>query len=189
MNRLPLALALAAAVVPATAADTPTLTVYSGDYDAVAQSTPMPGGPGFALYETVVSFDLASGDNIRTLGGLPTALDAGSVRLKPRSDARVRAQRFDFAVAGQDALLRRAVGRTITVEQDVGGSRQTHTGVLLAAGNGLTLRLPDGRIKVLSDYSGFDLPAMPSGIVAEPTLTWTIGANGGGSQAFDFAYS
>jgi hypothetical protein len=189
MNRLPLALALAAAVSPVVAAEAPKLTVYSGDYDAVAQSTPMPGGPGFALYESVVPFDLDAGDNLVSLGGLPTALDAGSVRLKPRGDARVRGQRFDFAVAGQDELLQRAVGRTITVEQDVGGSRQTHTGVLLAAGNGLTLRLPDGRIKVLSDYAGFDLPALPSGVVAEPTLSWTLAADRAGSQDFDLAYA
>ncbi len=192
MNRHALALALAAAMTPlaaASAADAPKLTVYSGDYDAVAQSTPMPGGPGFALFESTLSFTLASGDNLETLAGLPTALDAGSVRLKPRGDARVRGQRFDFAVAGQDELLRRAIGSTITVEQDIGGSRQTHTGVLLAAGNGLTLRLPDGRIKVLSSYSGFDLPALPGGIVAEPTLTWTIAAPRAGEQAFDLAYA
>lgn len=193
MNRSPLAFALsvafATAVTGAGAAEAPQLTVYSGDYDAVAQSTPMPGGPGFALYETGVSFDLAAGDNVESIGGLPTALDAGSVRLKSRGDARVRGQRFDFAIAGQTELLQRAIGRTITVEQDVGGTRQTYTGELIATGDGLTLRLPDGRIKVLADYSGFDLPALPGGIVAEPTLTWTIAAPRAGTQAFDLAYA
>src|SRR5688572_17108565 len=189
MNRSLLALSLASATAAAGAAEAPRLTVYSGDFDAVAQSVPMPGGPGFALYESTVSFDLASGDNVETLDGLPVALDAGSVRLKPRGDARVRGQRFDFAIAGQDELLRRAIGRTFTVEQDVGGSRQTYTGVLLAAGNGLTLRLPDGRIKVLADYAGFDLPELPGGVVAEPTLTWTIAAPRAGTQAFDLAYA
>jgi hypothetical protein len=185
-----LALSLAAAFVPAAAAAAaPKLTVYSGDFDSVAQSTPMPGGPGFALYESDIAFDLAAGDNVESLAGLPTALDAGSVRLKPRGDARIRGQRFDFAIAGQDELLRRAIGSTITVEQDVGGTRQSHTGVLLAAGNGLTLRLADGRIKVLSDYAGFDLPALPGGVVAEPTLTWTIAAPRAGSQEFDFGYA
>lgn len=191
MDRTPIAAALALSLASgsAAAADPVRLTVYSGDYDAVARSTPMPGGPGFAMVERALSFDLAAGDNIESLGGLPTALDAGSVRLQPRGDARVRGQRFDFAIAGQDDLLRRAVGRTITVEQDVGGTRQTHTGVLLAAGNGLTLRLPDGRIKVLSSYAGFDLPELPNGVVAEPTLTWTIGADRAGTQSFDLSYA
>ena len=189
MKRTILTLALATAMTPALAADPPQLTVYSGDYDAVARSTPMPGGPGLSLYETVVSFELAAGDNIESIGGLPTALDAGSVRLQPRGDARVRGQRFDFAIAGQDDLLRRAVGHTITVEQDIGGTRRTQTGELLAAGNGLTLRMPDGRIKVLSSYSGFELPDLPGGIVAEPTLNWTIDAARAGTQAFDLAYA
>jgi hypothetical protein len=191
MTRHLLAIALSAALAStaAGAADAPSLTIYSGDFDSVAQSTPMPGGPGFALYETRVGFDLRSGDNVVALGGLPAALDAGSVRLKPRGAARVRGQRFDFAVAGQDELLQRAIGSVITVEQDVGGQRQTYTGTLLAAGNGLTLRMADGRIKVLAQYSGFDLPALPAGVVSEPTLTWTLGADGAGRQEFDFAYA
>ncbi len=191
MTRNLLALATAAALSSGAvhAAQAPSLTIYSGDYDAVTQSTPAPGGPGFALFEQRVGFDLAAGDNTVSIGGLPRALDAGSVRLQPRGGARVRGQRFDFAVAGQDELLQRAVGRQITVEQDVGGQRQVFTGTLLAAGNGLTLRLPDGRIKVLSQYSGFDLPALPDGVVAEPTLTWTLAADRAGRQEFDLAWA
>src|SRR5690606_30868536 len=134
LSLLTIATAAAVAAAPA-AAEAPRLTVYSGDFDAVARSAPMPGGAGFALYDAALEFDLRAGDNAVALGGLPAALDAGSVRLQPRGEARVRGQRFDFAIAGQDELLQRAIGRTITVEQDVGGSRQTHTGTLLAAGN------------------------------------------------------
>ncbi|KFN50349.1 DUF4139 domain-containing protein [Arenimonas composti] len=189
----PALLAIATAAVfaagAATAADTPRLTVYSGDFDAVARSMPMPGGAGFALYDATLEFQLRAGEDMVSLGGLPAALDAGSVRLRPRGDARVRGQRYDFAVAGQSELLERAIGSTITVEQDVGGQRRTVSGVLLAAGDGLTLRLPDGRIKVLSQYTAFDLDALPAGVVAEPTLTWSIASARGGRQAFDFAYA
>lgn len=185
MTRTLLAVAIASVVsVPAFAAES-RLTVYSGDYDAVVQSEAMPGGPGFALYESTIGFDLGNGTVSQ--GGLPTALDASSVRLKPRGNASVRSQRFDFAVAGQDELLRRAIGQTVTVEQSSGGNRQSHTGVLMAAGNGLTLRLPDGRVKVLSEYSSFELPKLPQGIVNEPTLSWDIA--GSGRQDFDFSYA
>ena len=159
MNRTLIAVATATALMgmaPAHAA-TPTLTVYSGDYDAVVQSDASPGGPGFGLFHSTVGFDLASGGNTERLGGLPTALDASSVRLRPLGEAGVRGQRFDFALAGQDALLARAIGQSITVEQAVGDSRQTYTGELLAAGNGLTLRLPDGRVKMLANYASFEL--------------------------------
>ena len=174
MNRTLIAAATATALLGmATAhAAAPTLTVYSGDYDAVVQSDASPGGPGFALFHSTVGFDLAAGDNTETLSGLPAALDASSVRLRPLGEAGVRGQRFGFALAGQDALLARAIGQTITVEQAVGDARQTHTGELLAAGNGLTLRLPDGRVKMLANYASFELagPACGHGGRADPGL-------------------
>jgi hypothetical protein len=167
----------------------PQLTVYSGDFDAVAQSEAGTGGPGFALYEQLVSFNLKSGDNAISLAGLPRALDSSSVNLKPQGDARVRAQRFDFAIAGQDELLRRSIGQTVSVEQSVGSDRQQYSGVLMAAGNGLTLKLPDGRIKVLSNYSSFELPRLPEGIANEPTLHWVLAAGNSGTQTFALNYA
>lgn len=166
-----------------------TLTVYSGHFDSVAQSEVGTGGPGFALYEKLVSFSLKAGDNAISMGGLPRAMDSSSVHLKPQGDARVRAQRFDFAIAGQDELLRRSIGQTVIVEQSVGNDRQTYNGVLMAAGNGLTLKLADGRIKVLSNYSSFELPRLPAGIANEPTMNWVLGSNGGGSQNFNLNYA
>jgi hypothetical protein len=165
------------------------LTVYSGGYEAVTQSEGQPGGPGFALVERRIGFDLKAGDNEVSLGGLPTALDASSVVLRPLGGAGVRGQRFDFAVAGQDELLRRAIGQTVSVEQSIGNERQTFTGTLIAAGNGLTLRLADGRIKMLSNYSSFELPRLPDGVVNEPTLRWSLASNGAGHQDFDLAYA
>ena len=191
MNRTLIAVATAAALsgVAAVHAAPPTLTVYSGDYDAVVQSDASPGGPGFALLHSTVGFDLASGANTERWGGLPAALDASSVRLRPQGEAGVRGQRFDFALAGQDALLARAIGQTITVEQAVGDSRQTYTGELLAAGNGLTLRLADGRVKMLASYASFELAALPEGMVVEPTLAWDIHAGRAGRQLFDLDYA
>jgi hypothetical protein len=191
MNRTLIAVATATALLGmAPAHATPTkLAVYSGDYDAVVQSDASPGGPGFGLFQSTVGFDLASGGNTERLGGLPAALDASSVRLRPKGEASVRGQRFDFALAGQDALLARAIGQSITVEQAVGDSRQTYTGELLAAGNGLTLRLPDGRVKMLADYASFELSALPDGMVVEPTLAWDIDAGRAGRQDFDLYYA
>jgi hypothetical protein len=187
-----IAIATASALTFSTAAATAassSLTVYSGGYEAVTQSEGQPGGPGFALVERRIGFDLKAGDNEVSLGGLPTALDASSVVLRPSGSASVRGQRFDFAVAGQDELLRRAIGQTVSVEQSIGNERQTYTGTLIAAGNGLTLRLGDGRIKMLSNYSSFELPRLPDGVVNEPTLRWSVASNGAGHQDFDLAYA
>lgn len=183
-----LATVLFAMTTPSHAADG-TLTIYSGDFDSVAQSEGQPGAAGFALVEKPIGFDLKAGDNSVHLAGLPTALDSSSVLLKPAGTASIRGQRFDFAVAGQDELLRRALGQQVIVEQSVGNERQTYTGTLISAGSGLTLRLADGRIKVLSNYSSFELPRLPEGVVNEPTLNWTIAADRAGRQNFGLAYS
>ena len=191
MSRHPIAVATALAFTTsatAFAADTQ-LTVYSGDFESVTQSEGQPGGPGFALVDRRLAFDLKSGSNIVSLDGLPRALDASSVVLKPSAGARVRGQRFDFALAGQDELLRRALGQPVTVEQSVGNERQSYSGTLISAGNGLTLRLADGRIKVLSNYSSFELPQLPGGVVNQPTLTWELTADRAGRQDFGLNYA
>jgi hypothetical protein len=192
MTRTLLASALATALTATAAPDAHAegeLTVYSGDFDAVSQSEGVPGGPGFALVERRVAFDLASGANNVSLGGLPRALDAASVVLTPPNGVSLRGQRFDFALADQSELLRRALGQSVSVEQAVGNERQVHTGTLVAAGDGLTLRLPDGRIKVLSSYSSFELPRLPDGVANEPTLTWALAADRAGRQDFGLSYA
>jgi hypothetical protein len=183
-----LATALSAAAAPAAHAEGQ-LIVYSGDFEAVSQSEAQPGGPGFALVERHIGFDLKPGNTEASLGGLPRALDASSVLLSPPAGVGVRGQRFDFALADQSELLRRALGQSVSVEQAVGNERQTHSGTLVAAGDGLTLRLPDGRIKVLSSYSSFELARMPSGVVNEPTLTWALSSERGGHQDFALSYA
>ena len=165
------------------------LTVYSGDFESVAQSEGQVGGSGFALYERLISFDLKSGSNDVAYSHLPRALDSSSVLLKPEGSASIRGQRFDFAIAGQDELLRRALGQTVTVEQSVGNDRQSYTGILISAGNGLTMKLADGRIKVLSNYASFELPRMPDGVVNEPTLHWTLQSPAAGKQNFALSYA
>ncbi len=182
-----LASALATNVAPVRADGN--LTIYSGDFDAVSQSEGQPGGPGFALVERQLAFDLKSGDNQVSLAGMPRALDSSSVVLRPPAGVSVRGQRFDFALAGQEELLRRALGQQVVVEQSVGNERQIYSGTLVSAGDGLTLRLADGRIKVLSNYSSFELPRLPSGVVNEPTLQWSLFAERAGRHAFGLDYA
>lgn len=183
MTRTLLASALASSFAAASAGAADTLTVYSGDFEAVSQSEPQAGGPGYALVERRLP---VSGSEV-SVTGLPRALDASSIVVTPPGGATVRGQRFDFGVAGQDDLLRSALGSTVSVEQAVGDQRQVHTGVLLAAGNGLTLRMPDGRIKVLSSYSGFELGALPAGASTEPTLVVSLSGASRGEMRVDFA--
>ena len=166
-----------------------TLTIYSGDYESVAQSEASAGGSGFALFESNIGFDLKSGDNDVSLGGLPQGMDSSSLVLRPGGGAKIRGQRFDFAIAGHDELLRRALGQTITVEHAIGNDRQTYSGQLMSAGNGLTLKLNDGRIKVLSNYASFELTRLPDGVVNEPTLRWSISSPSTKRENFALSYA
>jgi hypothetical protein len=165
------------------------LTIYSGDFDTIAATYPGAGTPGFALVRQALEFDLRDGDNTLTLSGLPAAIDASGVQLVPASKSvAIASQRFDFALADQSELLRRSVGQRVTVEQAVGDSRQTFTGTLLAAGDGLSLALDDGRVRVLSSYTGFELASLPDGLYARPTLRWGVTAAKAGKQAFALDY-
>lgn len=187
MIRTPLFLALAAMALPAADAATgPDLTLYSGDYESLAQYGG--GQQGYALVRQTHRFDLQSGANRVSLSGLPRAIDVAGAVLRPLGNASVGSQRFDFALAGQDALLERAIGQTVIVDQVVGNQRERVTGTLLAAGNGLTLALPDGRIRVLSGYSGFELAELPEGLNARPTLNWQVQAPRAGAQDFVLDY-
>ena len=184
-----LALATAAALVsPALAQDTQ-LTVYSGDFDAVSRGGGYGGGAGHARVQTRLGWDLEAGDNTVRHARLPQALDASSVRLEPKGEARVTGQRYDFALADQDALLQRAIGQPVVVTQAIGDSVERHAGTLLSAGNGLTLRLDTGRVRVLSNYASFELPELPEGLAAEPGLAWTLRAARAGRQVFDLDYA
>lgn len=167
---LPLALALAATASAAANAAAPIrITVYSGGYDAVVQSDADTGGAGFALIERSLRVDPNAGAGRLALDDLPRAVDPATLRLEGPG-LTVTTQRYDFAGLDQAQLLQGAVGRGITVEQAVGSSARSYTGTLLAAGSGLTLREPDGRIRVLANYSGFTLADAPEGLVAKPTL-------------------
>lgn len=185
----PLALAaLVALPMNARAADTQ-LTIYSGDFDSIAQAYPGQGIGGFALVREAHRIRLASGANEIPISGLPAAIDASGVRFAPDDDKlRVTGQSFHFALAEQSELLRRALGEVVTVTQAVGNERQTHRGRLLAAGNGLTLALDDGRVLALADYASFELAMLPGGVHARPTLAFEVQSPRAGEAGFVLDY-
>jgi hypothetical protein len=184
----PLAFA-ALAALSMNAASATQLTIYSGDFDTIAQSFPGQGMGGFALVRETHRFALADGANELSLSGLPAAIDATGVRFAA-GDARhrVTGQRFNFALADQSELLRRALGEIVSVTQSVGNERQTYRGRLLAAGNGLTLALDDGRVLALADYASFELPTLPGGVFAKPTLVWDVQGARAGEAEFVLDY-
>ena len=185
---LPCSIALVMSMT-ATAADT-RITLYSGNFDAVSQSYPSAGMPGLALVSQQQVFELPRGAGSATLDALPGAIDVGTVRLAPATPGvRVTGQRYDFALPGQDELLRQAIGQRVVVEQADGGERRSYSGVLLAAGNGLTLQQDDGRVRVLATYSSFELASLPDGLSTRPTLRWNLDSPRAGREPFQLDYA
>jgi hypothetical protein len=165
------------------------LTIYSGNFDAVASSLPGQGMDGYALVRETREFALERGTNTLTLSGLPAAIDAGGVRFIPQGDGvRIHGQRFNFALADQAELLRRSLGERVVVTQTQGQQRQTFNGRLLAAGDGLTLALENGAVLALSNYDSFQLEALPGGLFARPTLVWEVESARAGSIGFALDY-
>jgi len=177
-----LALALSMGIASMTADAAQRLTVYSGGFDAVSQTRGGNAQAGYALVQRPVR--LTPGE--WSLDDLPITLDPSTVQLVG-DGVSVRSQRYDFATADHAQLLQRAVGRTITVEQNLATGVREYTGVLVAVGNGLTLREASGQLRVLAGYSAFTLADPPSGLVARPTLRFLIDAPSAREARLDYA--
>lgn len=186
-QRRPIATALTLALVTGTAAMTASaapqrLAIYNGGFDAVSQSRGGSAQAGYALVQRPVR--VMPGE--WSLDDLPLALDPSTVQLSG-DGLTVRSQRYDFATADHAQLLQRAIGRTITVEQSMGDAQRSYTGVLMSAGQGLTLREADGTLRVLAHYGSFTLAEPPSGLVTRPTLRFLVDAPAARDATLDYA--
>ena len=173
-------------------APTTKLTIYSGDYDALAVQPPAaaPGMPGFALVETGLRYNVQAGANAVTLDRLPRALDVASVTLRSATPSNViQGQRFLDPPRDAAGVLAHAVGHRVAIEHTSGGARQVDNGTLVAAGDGLTLALADGRTKVIRDYDNISLLDPDQQPAAEPTLRWQVQSQDAATAAFDLAYA
>ena len=167
------------------------LTIYSGDYDQLSAAGDPPGRytPGFALVDSTLRYTLEAGANTLTLPHLPRAIDSASATLRGTGGVRIDAQRFLAPPAGAEAVLATAIGQRVAVEHTSGGSRQVDNGTLVAAGEGLTLALADGRTKVIRQYDNFSLLDGERQPPAEPTLRWQVTAQEAGERKLEFSYA
>ncbi|SDX05364.1 DUF4139 domain-containing protein [Lysobacter enzymogenes] len=166
------------------------LTVYSGDYEALANVRAASAGmPGYALVERPLRESLKRGANALEEAPLPPSIDVEAATLTPRTPGvGVIAQRYVAAVAGAQSIMSGAVGRKVAVEHTAGGAKQTDSGVLLAAGDGLTLALDDGRIKVIRNYDSFSLVDNEGALPRRSSLQWTVEAAQAGDAEFVLSY-
>lgn len=165
------------------------MTVYSGDYDALARGDGFGGGAGYALVQRELRYELQAGDNTITIGHLPRAIDVAAVTLQPATPGTsIGAQRFIAPLGDPAGALARALGRRVAVEHTSGGAKQTDNGTLVAIGDGLTVALADGRYKVIREYDSLSLLDTDDLPAAEPLLRWQVQAQKAGTANFRLDY-
>ncbi len=172
------------------AAGTTHLTIYSGDYAQLAAGNDFEGpAPGFALVDRTLAYTLKAGNNRISTTGLPRAMDAEAVVLKPLgAGVGILSQRHVAPPSGSRDVLAAAVGKKVAVEHTSGGAKQTDSGTLVSASDGLTLALADGRIKVIRQYDSFSLVEAESLLPQQAALQWTVQAPRAGDARFELSY-
>lgn len=166
------------------------LTIYSGEYDALAreQST-RAGMPGYALVERPLHYTLKAGPNAVSATSVPPAMDVEAAILRVESPGvTLESQRYVAPLSGTADVIALVIGQRIVVEHTAGNAKQTDTGVLLAANEGLTIVLGDGRIKVIRDYDNFSVVDGSKLVPQQAELRWTVDANDAGDANFLLSY-
>ena len=166
------------------------LTIYSGDYEALAgQPDPGVGMPGYALVERPLTYPLKSGSNAISAHGMPPAMDVEAALLLPQSAGiTVESQRFVAPVAGSRNVLATAIGHKVAVEHTSGGARQSDSGRLLSADDGLTLALADGRVKLIRNYDNLSILDADGLLPQQAALQWNVRADKAGDASFLLSY-
>lgn len=166
------------------------LTIYGG-----ADAQALFGGPvelepvpGHAIVHEQRSVEVGSGAGTLTLQGFPHYLDAGALTTA-LSGGQVLSQRFDAEPLRGDTLLHRNLGRQVTVEQYLGGEINVVSGELLSAELPLSLRLADGSVISINDYSRIRMPAPATPYSAVPQLRLGVESAQAGRQALTLIYA
>jgi hypothetical protein len=190
-------LAAIAAAFPLLAGAQTALTVYSSAQPGAVDPRAFRGAvdaaavPGYAFVREDRTFALKRGRQQLRVTDVPAHIDPTTLSFTSNTDpqgTRVLAQSFEFDLTHPQKLLAKYLDREITVEQPRGQGIETFSGTLLSAQEGLTLRNPDGSVRLVSSYAGVKLPSLPGGLISKPTLVWDLEAAREGTHAARFTY-
>jgi hypothetical protein len=122
---------------------------------------------------------------------VPALIDPTTVSFASLTDpkgTRVVEQNFEFDLTSTAKLLSRYLDREITVEQARGQTVEAFTGTLVGTQGGLTLRQPDGSVRIVPSNAGIRLPSLPGGLISKPTLVWDVETASAGSHRSRYTY-
>ena len=196
MRKHTLCIALLSAFPAASPAETAVTIYSSAQPGSLNPQTFRNGGegmtvPGYALVREDREFALQAGRTLLRVSDVPALIDPTTVSFASLTDpksTRVVEQSFEFDLTSTAKLLSRYLDRDITVEQSRGQGVDSFTGTLVGTQGGLTLKNPDGSVRVVTGYSGVKLPGLPGGLISKPTLAWDIETATPGTHRTRFAY-
>ena len=180
-------LAAAGIRVYAAAEDT-AITIYSSAQPGAISPElyrPVPGEggvppassiPGYAMIRQERDIKLPSGRSTLKFADVAALIDPTTVTFASLTEprARVLEQSYQFDLVSTEKLLLKYIDRPIAVERRIGERIETVNGTLLSSADGLLLRVNDGTIQSLRDYSSVRFPELPGGLDTRPTLVWDV---------------
>ncbi len=147
--------------------------------------------PGYAMVRKDVEVALTAGRTVVRISDVPTLIDPTTVGFASLTDpagTRVLEQSFEFDLTNTGKLLQKYLEREVTIEQVRGTSLESTTGILIGTQGGLILRMTDGSIRTINNYSGMKLQSLPGGLISKPTLVWDIAAERTASHSVRYSF-
>ncbi|MFC1688248.1 DUF4139 domain-containing protein [Pseudomonadota bacterium] len=146
--------------------------------------------PGYAIVRHDRSYDIEKGQHALRVTDVAALLDPTTVTFSSldRPATTVLEQSFQFDLVSQAKLLQKYLGQHVTIELPRGDHVSLVEGVLLGAGDGLTLQMEDGSVQAIRNYGNIRFSELPGGLITRPTLEWLLSSPVQGSQQTRLSY-
>ena len=146
--------------------------------------------PGYAIVRHDRSYDIEKGPHTLRVTDVAALIDPTTVTFSSldKPGTRVLEQSFQFDLVSQARLLQRYLGQRVTVELPRGDQLDLAEGILLGAGDGLTLQMDDGSVQAIRNYGNIRFSQLPGGLITKPTLEWMLDSPASGSQETRISY-
>ena len=133
-----------------------------------------------ALVKEQRELELKAGVNQVEYTDVAALIDPTSVMFEdPKNkDTVVLEQNYEYDLVSSYKLLDKFLDKEITVTDEEGNS---YTGILLSHEGGVVLKLEDGKVITLSEFSKLEFPDS-AGLLTKPTLVWQVYSPVGGKR-------
>lgn len=134
--------------------------------------------------------ELDTGHNIVYFKGVASQIDPTSVHFKDLTSpgTSVLEQNYEYDLVNKDKLFEKYIDQEITIRINNGENKETKTGILLSySGNEVILKDSSGKILILN-ADEVELPALPKGLITQPTLKWLVDSEKTGNHSIELSY-